>query len=102
MVATATSTGFRWLWTAVGTAAVGEQIGELAVPLLAVLVLDASAGELGLVGAARWVPFVLLALPLGVLVDRRRRKPLLVGADSARGLLAVVLVLLAVTGMLTL
>lgn len=94
--------GFRWLWTAVGTAAVGEQIGELAVPLLAVLLLDASAGELGLVNSARWLPFVILALPLGVLVDRRRRKPLLVGADVARAALTATVVALGLTGLLTL
>ncbi|BDZ46864.1 MFS transporter [Naasia aerilata] len=66
------------------------------------LLLDASAGELGLVNSARWLPFVILALPLGVLVDRRRRKPLLVGADLARGLLTGVVVVLGLAGLLTL
>lgn len=87
---------------ALGASAVGGQISELAVPLLAVVVLHASAGEAGLLGAARWLPFLLLALPLGVVVDRRRRRPVLVAADVVRALLTVGVVVLAVTGALTL
>lgn len=93
---------FSRLWIALGASAVGGQISELAVPLLAVVVLHATAGEAGLLGAARWVPFLVLALPLGVLVDRRRRRPVLVTADLARALLTVAVVVLAATGMLTL
>jgi len=93
---------FARFWTAQGASAVGGQISELAVPLLAVLVLGASAAEVGLLGAARWVPFLVLALPLGVLVDRRRRRPLLVTAAAARAALTLVVVALASSGALTL
>ncbi|WP_256728925.1 MFS transporter [Microbacterium oleivorans] len=77
-------------------------MSELAVPLLAVVSLGASAGQAGMLGAARWVPFLLLALPLGVLVDRMRRRPILIAADLARAALTVVIVLLASLGRLTL
>ncbi|MDP9737419.1 MFS transporter [Curtobacterium sp. 260] len=93
---------FSRLWTALGASAVGGQVSELAVPLLAVVVLHATAGEAGLLGAARWVPFLLLALPFGVVIDRCRRRPVLVAADVVRALLTVGVVVLAVTGALTL
>jgi len=93
---------FDRFWLAQTTSAVGSQVGDLAVPLLAVVVLHATAAEAGLVGVARWLPFLLLALPLGVLVDRRRRRPVLVAADIARAALIVVLVAVAVAGSLTL
>lgn len=93
---------FGWFWTAQATSAVGAQISEIAVPLLAVATLHASAGQVGLLGVARWVPFVLLALPLGVLLDRHRRRPLLVAADLARAVVTLAVVLLAVDGTLTL
>ncbi|PNW09396.1 MFS transporter [Microbacterium testaceum] len=93
---------FHRFWLAQTTSAVGSQVGDLAVPLLAVVILHATAAEAGLVGVARWLPFLLLALPLGVLVDRRRRRPVLVAADIARAALIVVLVAVAVAGSLTL
>lgn len=93
---------FGWFWTAQGTSAVGGQISELAVPLLAVVTLHASAAQVGLLGVARWAPFLVLALPLGVLADRCRRRPVLVTADIARAALTLVVVALAVHGSLTL
>lgn len=92
---------FGSLWTSQGTSVIGQQIGELALPLLAVLVLHASAAELGLLGVARWVPFLLLALPLGVIVDRARRRPLIITADWARAALSLAIVAAAVAGVLS-
>jgi MFS family permease len=93
---------FRLFWLAQGASSAGGQISELAIPLLAVLVLNSSAAEVGLLGAARWVPFLLLALPLGVMVDRLRRRPVLVVSDLARAALTLVIVLFAFTDTLTL
>ena len=93
---------FGWLWGSQTASVVGEQVSEIAVPLLAVLVLHASAGELGLLGVARWVPFLLLALPLGVLVDRRRRRPLIMTADWSRAALTLAIVAAAAVGVLSL
>ena len=93
---------FRLFWIAQGASSVGGQISELAIPLLAVVVLNSSAGEVGLLGAARWLPFVLLALPFGVMVDRLRRRPVLVLSDLARAALTLAIVAFAFTGALTL
>lgn len=92
---------FGRLWLAEGAGVAAAQIAELALPMLAVLVLHASALELGLLGVARWLPFLLLALPLGVLVDRHRRRPMLVTADWGRAAFTVAIIVAAVGGVLT-
>jgi len=92
---------FSRLWAAQGAGVAAAQVAELALPLLAVLTLNASALELGLLGVARWLPFLLLALPLGVLVDRHRRRPMIVISDWGRAALTVAIIVAAVAGMLT-
>jgi MFS family permease len=69
---------------------VGDAISLVALPLTAILILDASPAELALIGAAQALPILVLSLPTGAWVDRRsRRWPLLIGADLTRaGLLA--------------
>ena len=62
----------------------GSQVTQLALPFAAVLVVDASAFEVALLGAAVMAPWLLFALPAGVWVDRLRRRPILVGADLGR------------------
>ena len=67
---------------------VGDTITGLAVPLTAVLVLDAGATAMGVLAAASWLPHLLFSLPAGVWVDRRaRRRSVMVGADLARAAL---------------
>lgn len=89
------SRSFRWLWAASATSLLGSEIGELALPLFALLTLDASAGELAIVRVAQFAPFLVLTLALGVLVDRMRRKRLLIAADLGRGLILTVIVCVA-------
>ena len=74
----------------------------LALPLTAALVLHASPGEMGLLGAAEYVPFLIIGLPAGVWVDRLARARVLVVADIARCLLLAVVPLSAATGRLSL
>ncbi|WDF44899.1 MFS transporter [Streptomyces sp. T12] len=78
---------FLRLWAAQSISETGSQIGQLAVPLLAIGTLDASATELGFLTSARMLPFLLLALPAGALLDRMRRLPVLVVSDVCRALL---------------
>jgi MFS family permease len=65
----------------------GSAITGLALPLTAVSILDATAGQMGVLTALATLPFLLVGLFAGVLVDRSRRRPLLIGADAARALL---------------
>ena len=52
-----------------------------------VLTLGGSAFDVGLLNASRWLPYLLLGLVVGALVERRRRKPILVSTDLGRGIL---------------
>jgi MFS family permease len=80
---------FRRLWTASAASSFGSEVAEIAVPLLAILTLSASAAEVGWLRAAQFLPFLLVTLPLGLLVDRwrHRRLSLLIGADLGRSAL---------------
>lgn len=75
---------FRRLWLGSTASWFGSEIAELALPLLAIITLSASAAEVGLLRTFQFLPFLLAALPLGVLVDRRARRPLMIGADLGR------------------
>ncbi len=73
-----------------------EQLSLAAVPIVAVLVLGAGPGEIGLLAIAQTLPFLLLSIPLGLLADRTSRRRLMVWAEALRvlallGLLAAVL-----------
>jgi MFS family permease len=78
---------FLKLWSAETASRFGSEITGLALPLLAVIVLHASAFEVSALVVVEFLPFILFAIPAGVWVDRLRRKPILVIADLGRALL---------------
>ena len=81
-------TMFRRYWSAAAVSAVGDQISLLALPLLAVLMLDASPAEMGYLTAAGLAPNLVFSLLAGAWVDRRsHRRHVMIGADAARALL---------------
>lgn len=75
---------FRRLFAGATVSWFGSEISELAVPLLVIVTLGASESEVGLLRAAQFLPFLLFTLYAGVLVDRVRRRPLMVAADLGR------------------
>jgi MFS family permease len=79
--------GFQRLWFGQSVSEFGSQITTLAMPLAAVLVLHASAFQVGLLTTSGYAAFLLVGLPAGVWVDRMRRKPIMVSADVLRALL---------------
>ncbi len=89
------SRGFRLFWAASTVSGFGSQVTTFAVAVLIVTTLDGTAADVGLVNAARWLPYLLLGLVVGALVDRVRRRPLLVGSDLARAALLCAVPLLA-------
>lgn len=78
---------FMKLWGAETVSQLGTHVSQLALPFVAILVLEASAFEVALLGVVELAPFILISLPAGVWVDRLRRKPILVVSDVARALL---------------
>jgi len=75
---------FLKLWGAQTISTVGTQVTFIALPLTAILVLEASVFEVAALSAMDTLPFLLFALPAGVWIDRLRRRPLMVIADFGR------------------
>ena len=73
---------FRRFWGSTILTSFGGQITLLALPLCAVLLLHASAGQMGLLTALETVPFLIFSLPTGVLLDRARRLPVMMASDA--------------------
>ncbi|HEY6745270.1 MAG TPA: MFS transporter [Mycobacteriales bacterium] len=91
---------FGRMWFATTVTALGVRVTAVALPLLAVLTLHVSPGQVGTVATVQWLPFLLIAVPLGVLFDRRRRRPLLVAAEAGRAAVLLALVVLTLLGAL--
>ena len=73
------------LWSGQAVSTVGSQLSLLAFPLL-VLALTHSPAQAGLIGALRGLPYFLLGLPAGALVDRWDRKRVMLICDTGRAL----------------
>src|SRR4051794_35307839 len=78
---------FLRLWLAQAVSGIGNRITGLAIPLTAAVVLRASPGEMAVLVFAGQLPDLIFGLVAGAWVDRRRRRPLLVGADLGRAIL---------------
>lgn len=79
--------GFRRLFTANAVSALGNQVSFVAVPLVAVIALNASPGQVGALGVLKTVAFLVIGLPAGVWLDRMRRRGVMVAADAVRAAL---------------
>jgi Na+/melibiose symporter-like transporter len=91
---------FIVLWSGQVVSTVGMRVSSLAYPLL-VLSLTGSPLLAGLIGSAQTLPFVLLYLPAGALVDRWDRKKVMLTADGSRALLLGSIVVALLLGHLT-
>ncbi|HEX4063975.1 MAG TPA: MFS transporter [Streptosporangiaceae bacterium] len=92
---------FLKLWAGQSVSLAGSSVTGLALPLTAIYTLHAGAGEIGLLSAATWLPYVILGLQAGAWTDRHRRRPVLIWADIGRAVLLGGIVALAVTHTLT-
>ena len=79
-----------------------EQVGLAAAPIVAVLTLGAGAGTTGMLQTAQTLPFLLLAIPAGVLADRTSRRRLMTASEALRGLSLGGILVLGAFGLLTL
>ena len=79
---------FLKLWAAQSISQLGDQVTLLALPLVAVLTLDASAAQMGFLVAAELLPHLFFSLFAGVWIERsQRRRHLMILADLMRALL---------------
>src|ERR1700719_883687 len=79
-----------------------EQIALAAAPIVAVLLLGVSEGQTGLLQTVLTLPFVLFAIPAGLLADRISRRWLMAGAEALRAAALSGVLLLVWLGLLTL
>nr|WP_223166923.1 MFS transporter [Nonomuraea sp. SYSU D8015] len=62
----------------------GANISRVALPLVAVMVLNASPAEVGLLAALQTAAYLVIGLPAGVWVDRLRRRHVMMASDLVR------------------
>jgi predicted MFS family arabinose efflux permease len=93
---------FVRLWSGRAISQFGTQVSLVAIPLYAVLALDAGPLQMGLLAAGAGIPRLLLGLVAGAWVDRLRRKPIMLATDLGRALTMAIIPLAALLGMASL
>jgi predicted MFS family arabinose efflux permease len=86
------------LWVGQAISTIGSGVTASALPLTAVLMLGASASDMGWLLAVESAPVLVVGMFAGVWVDRFRRRPLLIGADLGRAALLTSIPILAALG----
>ncbi len=96
------SPGFTRFWVGDAVSVFGTYVTLLALQTLVVLTLHGNAQEVGWLNSVRWLPYLLLGLVVGALVDRRRRRPMMVATDLTQAILLMSIPLAWATGVLSL
>lgn len=73
---------FRRFWFSSILSNFGAQITLLALPICAALLLHATPAQMGTLAALGSLPFLFFGLPVGVLLDRSRRLPVMLCSDA--------------------
>lgn len=93
--------GFRRYWIANTIGFAGLAISTVVVDVLVIDVLGATETQVGIVRAAQFLPYLLIGLIAGALVDRWRRRPALISFNLAQAALLLAIPALHIAGMLT-
>jgi MFS-type transporter involved in bile tolerance (Atg22 family) len=93
---------FAKLWTGETISSIGSQVTQFALPLVAILTLKATVFEVGVLNALRFVPVIIVAILAGVVLDRRRRRPLLIACSLTSAVIIGLIPLAQVAGVLSL
>ena len=94
--------GFLRLWAAETVSHLGSSVTGLALPVVAITLLHATPLQVAILNLADFLPFLLIGLIAGVLVDRLPRRMILIGGDIGRALLIATIPLAYLAGALTL
>ncbi len=92
---------FLKFWSAQAISALGSRITRTALPILAVVTIGASVESVAVLSALALAPGVIVGLAMGGRVDRRAKRPLLIGADLVRAALLLTVPLAAWLGRLS-
>jgi MFS family permease len=93
---------FVTLWAGQATSMFGSMVGGFAFDLAAILVLHAGPSQIALLTACSLFPGMVAGPWIGVMVDRFRRRRLMIGADLVRAMVVASIPLAALSGRLTL
>ncbi len=96
------SRSFLRYWRADAVSGLGTYVTLFALQTLVVLTLHGSAADVGWVNAARWLPYLVLGLVVGAVVDGRRRVPIMVSTNVVQAVLLLTIPLLWWLGLLSL
>jgi len=92
---------FMKLWASLTISSFGAQITNLALPLTGAVLLQATPWQMGVLVALETLPFALVSLHAGVLIDRVRKLPIVIAADIGRGVALLAIPIAAYTGTLS-
>jgi MFS family permease len=92
---------FLKLWTSETISQFGSQFTGLALPLTAIIILNADSTELGVLTFAGTIPWLIFGLLVGVWVDRHRKKRIMVTSNILRGSILALIPIAAVLGVIT-
>lgn len=93
---------FRLYWSGQAIDVMGSSLSSVAIPLVAVVTLHASAWQAAVLAAAQKTPPLLFSLPAGAWADRLRKRPLMIATNLGCAAAMSTVPLAAVTGRLTL
>jgi len=91
----------RLAWSNLAAQA-AEQVALAAAPIVAVLLLGVGEGQTGLLQTALTLPFILFAIPAGLLADRISRRWVMAGSEALRAASLAGILLLIWLGQMTL
>ena len=92
---------FMKLWTSLTISSFGAQVTNLALPLTAAVLLQATPWQMGVLVALETLPFALVSLHAGVLIDRVRKLPIVIAAAIGRGVALLAIPVAAYFGALS-
>jgi hypothetical protein len=92
---------FAKLWVGETVSQIGTQVTQFTLPLVAILTLNATVLQVGLLNALRFVPVIVVALFAGVWLDRRRRRPVLIACALGNAVLIGLIPLSSAAGLLS-
>ena len=95
------SRDFRRLWGSLTITSFGAQVTNLALPLTAALMLHATPMQMGILVALETLPFALVSLHAGVLLDRVRKLPVIIFSEISRALALLAIPAAAFAGVLS-
>lgn len=93
--------GFLRLWAAETISHLGTNFSNLAMPIVAIQLLNASPLDIAAINLADTLPFLLLGLLVGALVDRLPRRGVLIAGDLGRAALLLMIPVSYVFGVLS-